>query len=185
MVTTRGAPCVLLDASAIVSFSQGGALYHLTVYLGDRAAITLDVHRELVGLSQRRFPDLVALDRLGWPSGEPRALPPDLLADAALLRKLESQPGAHEDANKGEISTALLAGRLRDNGVVVVIDDGLGRRLLMRRSISHLSAAQLALEMVIAGALEEEEGRAVYEQAAPRETRRFEQRLARLRADAA
>lgn len=182
MPTTRDANVVLLDASAIVSFSEGGSLYHLSVYLGERAAITLDVHRELLRLSHSQFPGLRALERLGWPPGAPRALPPDLLEDALQLRKLETDPGAHEHANKGEISTALLAGRLRDDGVVVIMDDRLGRKLLRRRGIAFLTSAQLALEMAAQGALDDDAARAVYAQASPQELDRFEQRLAGVRA---
>ena len=38
---------VMLDTSAFINFANGGALIQLAAYLGNRAAITLDVDREL------------------------------------------------------------------------------------------------------------------------------------------
>jgi hypothetical protein len=64
-----------------------------------------------------------------------------LLADAADLRRLHSAPGAHEAANRGEIATALLAGRLGDT--VAITDDDLGKRLCRTRGVPRLSTAQL------------------------------------------
>lgn len=161
----RTAARVLLDTSPFISFAQGGALFQLAGYLGDRAAIALDVAEELRRNSAGRFPELKTLDMLRWPPGEPLALPPDLLADAADLRRLHSEPGAHEAANRGEIATALLAGRLGD--AVVVMDDDLGKRLCRTRGVPRLSAAQLVAEMVVAEALDDRTGLAVFDAATP------------------
>lgn len=159
----RTAARVLLDTSPFVSFAQGGALFQVAGYLGDRAAIALDVAEELLRNSTGRFPELKTLAMLRWPPGEPLALPPDLLADAADLRRLHSAPGAHEAANRGEIATALLAGRLRD--AVVVMDDDLGKRLCRTRAVPHLSTARLVAEMVVAEALDDATGLAVFDAA--------------------
>lgn len=163
-VVARSATRVLLDTSAFISFAEGDALRELARYVGDRAAIALDVDKELGRLARGRFPQLQNLERLGWPTGDPLALPPDLLADAEDLRRLNSPPGAHEAANRGEIATALLAGRLR---IPVVMDDELGKRLCQARGVERLSTAQLAAEMVASGAFEEAAGFAVFEIATP------------------
>jgi len=164
-VVTREAARVLLDASVIVNFADAGMLLPLAGYLGSRAAITLDVERELRRLAGSSRPALATLDRLRWPEEEPLALPPDLLADAEALRKLHSPVGAHESANRGEISTALLAARLPNT--VVVVDDALGKRLCQHRGVPRVSSAQLAAEMVAGGALDEEAGYAVFDVATP------------------
>ena len=156
---------VLLDTSAFINFAEGGALIQLAAYLGRRAAVTLDVEVELRRNAAGRFPPLKTLAMLKWPPGEPLALPSQLLADAEALRGLHSAPGAHEDANRGEIATALLAGRLAD--AVVIMDDELGKRLCRTRGVPRLSSAQLAAEMVVAGALDDETGLRVFDVATP------------------
>lgn len=165
MISVAGRACrVLLDTSAFISFAEAGALIPLAHYLGDRAAIVLDVANELRRNAAGHFPQLKTLDMLRWPPGEPLSLPPDLLADAEQLRRLNSPVGAHEAANRGEIATALLAGRLR---AVVVMDDELGKKLCRMRGVDRLSTAQVAAEMVAAGALDEPSGFAVFENATP------------------
>jgi hypothetical protein len=164
-VVSRGAERVLLDASVIINFAEAGMLIVLARYLGSRAAITLDVDRELRRLAGGSRPELATLDRLKWPPGEPLALPPDLLSDAEALRKLHSPAGAHEAANRGEIATALLGARLP--GTVVVMDDALGKRLCQHRGVRRLSSAQLAAEMVVVGELDEDAGYAVFDVATP------------------
>jgi hypothetical protein len=164
-VLTRGAAIALLDTSVIVNFADGGALFHLASYLGPKAAITLDVARELNRLAATSRPELVALERLGWPPGDALALPPDLLADAEDLRRLNAKPGDHPQANLGEISVALLAPRL-DNAVVVM-DDVFGKRLCHMRGVSRMSSAQLSAEMVATGDLDADTGLAVFQVATP------------------
>lgn len=161
----RDAERILLDASVIVNFADAGMLLPLASYLGSRAAITLDVERELHRLAGTSRPELATLDHLRWPVGEALALPPALLADAEALRKLHSPAGSHEAANRGEISTALLAAHLPN--VVVAMDDALGKRLCQHRGVPRLSSAQLAAEMVAAGALDEEAGYEVFEVSTP------------------
>lgn len=163
-VVARSATRVLLDASPFISFAEGGALIPLARYLEDRAAIALDVDNELRRLAARRFPALQSLDRLAWPPGEPLALPADLLADAEDLRRLNSSPGEHAAANRGEIATALLAGRMR---LPAVVDDQLGKDLCRMRGVDRLSTAQLAAEMVAASALDEASGFSVFDIATP------------------
>ncbi len=164
-VVARSATTVLLDTSALISFAEAGALIPLAQYLGDRAAIVLDVANELRRNAAGRFPQLKTLDMLRWPPGETRSLPPDLLADAEALRRLHSPVGAHEAANRGEIATALLAGRLQD--AVVVMDDELGKRLCRMRGVDRLSTAQLTAEMVAAGTFDKASGFAVFDIATP------------------
>jgi len=164
-VVARRATTVLLDTSPFISFAQAGALIPLAQYLGDRAAIVLDVANELRRNAAGRFPQLTTLDMLRWPSGEPRSLPPELLADADALRRLHSPIGAHEAANRGEIATVLLAARVQD--ALVVMDDELGKKLCRMRGVDRLSTAQLAAEMVAAGGVYEASGFGVFDAATP------------------
>jgi hypothetical protein len=179
-VVARDASRVLLDTSVFVNFAEGGMLIPLSQYLGGRAAIALDVHVELKRLAGTRHAELVTLGRLRWPAGSPVELPTYLLADAEDLRKLHAPAGAHERANRGEIATTLLAHRL---GAVAIIDDELGKRLCSFRGVPRLSTAQLAAEMVAAGALDEESRFAVFDAATPAQVGRaeFQDALARAR----
>jgi hypothetical protein len=172
VTVTRDAERVLLDASVIVNFADGGALIPLTQYLGPRAAITLDVERELNRLAGSSKPALLNLGRLRWPSGEALALPSDLLADAEALRKLNAPADAHELSNAGEISTALLGARLEDT--VVIIDDAFGKRLCQTRNVRRLSTAQLVAEMVAASSLDVDAGYIVFDIATPSDVGRPE-----------
>ncbi len=181
-VVARGATRVLLDTSPFISFAEAGALIPLAQYLGDRAAVALDVDNELRRNAAVRFPQLKTLDMLRWPPGEPLSLPPDLLADAESLRRLHSPIGAHEAANRGEIATALIAARLQD--VVVVMDDELGKTLCRMRGVARLSTAQLAAEMVVAGGFDEDSGFGVFDAATPASAGRpaFDEAVARAKA---
>jgi hypothetical protein len=163
VIVARDADCILLDTSVIVNFVEAGMLIPLAGYLPN-AAVTLDVDIELRRLAGTRFAELATLDRLHWPSGEPLALPPDLLDDAEALRKLNASPGAHEAANRGEIATALLAARLR---VAAIIDDALGKGLCKMRGVPRLSTAQLVAEMVVVGAVDTDSGFLVFDTSTP------------------
>lgn len=164
-VVTQGVDIALLDTSVIVNFADAGALIQLAAYLGPKGTITLDVERELNRLMGTSRPQLITLTRLGWPPGEALGLPPDLLADAEDIRRLHAKPGEHQAANRGEISVALLAPRL-DNAVVVM-DDGLGKRLCRYRGVPRLSSAQLSAEMVADGAFDDATGFEVFDIATP------------------
>jgi hypothetical protein len=181
IATAGSAETVLLDTSVIVNFADAGMLIPLAHYLGSKAAVTLDVHRELGRLAGSSRPELTTLDRLKWPTGEPIALPPELLADADALRRLHSNPDEHEAAHLGEITTALIAPRLPN--AVVVMEDGLGKRLCRTRDLPRLSSAQLAAEMVVANAMDPESGYTVFEIATPDGVGRaeFDQAVARAR----
>ena len=182
MIAVAGrAKRVLLDTSAFINFAEGGALIQFSGYLGERAIVALDVDIELKRNAAGRFPALKTLGMLKWPSGEPLGLPPDLLADAEALRRLHAGIGVHEGANRGEIATALLAGRLGD--AVVIMDDQLGKQLCRTRAIARLSSAQLAAEMTAAGALDYDTGLRVFGAATPDHVGRpeFEKALERAR----
>ncbi|MCA1679071.1 MAG: hypothetical protein LC777_09085, partial [Actinobacteria bacterium] len=69
-VVARSATTVLLDTSPFISFAEAGALIPLAQYLGERAAIVLDVENELRRNAAGRFPALQTLARLAWPAGE-------------------------------------------------------------------------------------------------------------------
>ena len=57
MIAVAGrAERVLLDTSAFINFAEGGALFQLAGYLGERAAITLDVDLELRRNAGRAVP---------------------------------------------------------------------------------------------------------------------------------
>jgi len=160
-----GADRVLLDTSVFINFAEAGALFQLAKYLGDRASIVVDVDSEIRRNATGRFPALKTLPLLGWPEGEPLALPPRLLEDAKGLRRLHRQPGQHADSNSGEIATVLMATQLE--GVVALVDDRLGKQLCRMRGIPRLSSAQLVIEMMVAEALDEETALRAFDIATP------------------
>lgn len=156
---------VLFDSSAIINFVEAGEIVRLSAYIGSKGAITLEVEHELLRLSQTRFPGLIALQRLGWPPGEALALPPRLLQEADDMRRVELSPGAHADTDRGEVSTALMAQHL--GRAVAVMEDDFGKRICARRNVPRMSSAQLAAEMVEAGALDTDSGFIVFDLATP------------------
>jgi len=144
---------VLLDTSVLVSFGQAGQLFQLVQYLGERGSVVLDVEVEVRRLAAGRFPDLKTLALLRWPPGGSIALPTHLLADARDLQRTRSRPGAEPAENRGEIATVLLA---QHQGALAILDDRLGRDLARFRGLPYLTTPQLAAEMVVAGATDEE-----------------------------
>jgi hypothetical protein len=160
----RDASTVLFDASPLVNLGQCGLLFQLVQYIGERGAVTRDVHNELMR-NHDRFPDLRALGMLRWPPGEPIDVPTDLIADVEAIRKLNTEAGANPDKNRGEVATALVAARLGDT--LAVMEDRLGKRLCQMRGVPRLSTAQLVAEMVAAAILGEPEGLAAFEHCTP------------------
>lgn len=156
---------VLFDSSAIITFVEAGEIVRLTAYVGAKGAITRDVERELLRLSQTRFPGLIALDRLGWPPGERLTLPPHLLQEAEDMRRVELPPGAPADKDRGEVATALMTQHL--GNAVAVMEDDFGKRICARRNIPRISTALLAAELAAAGALDVECGFTVFDLATP------------------
>jgi hypothetical protein len=165
VIVTRSFARVLFDSSAIITFVQAEEVYRLSTYIGAKGAITLDVEQELLRLSQMRFPGLIALERLGWPPGDALTLPPHLLQEAEDIRRVELAPGAHENKDRGEVSTALMTQHL--GNAVAVMEDAFGKRICARRKVPRVSTAQLAAEMVAAEALEIDSGFVVYDHATP------------------
>lgn len=165
MRVTRAFERVLFDSSAIITFVEAEEIVRLSAYVGAKGAITLDVEQELLRLSQTRFPGLIALQGLGWPPGDALSLPPHLLQEAEDIRRVELPPGAPADKNRGEVATALMAQQL--GNAIVVMDDEFGKKICARRSVPRMSTAQLAAEMVAAGALDDDSGFEVFDLATP------------------
>ena len=160
----RDASRVLFDTSPLVNFGQCGLLFQLVQYIGERGAVTRDVHNELIR-NHDRFPDLRALGMLRWPPGEPIDVPLHLIADVEAIRKLNTDAGANPDKNRGEVATALVAAQLRD--ALAVMEDRLGKRLCQMRGVPRLSTAQLVAEMVAADIVGEPEGLAAFDHCTP------------------
>lgn len=163
-VLARDASLVLFDAGPLVNLGQCGLLIPVARYIGERGAVTRDVHNEIVR-NQSRFRDLKVLTMLRWPPGEPLDVPPDLIADVEAIRKLNTEASANPNKNRGEVATALVAARLAD--ALVVMEDRLGKRLCQMRNVPRLSTAQLVAEMVAAGVVGEAEGLVAFEHCTP------------------
>lgn len=166
---------VMLDASVLCRFAQADALDRLRAYLGERARITREVQRELLRLVERReFASLaIHLSKKGvfaitegkWPKLT-KNLPDALKDEFVQLLELKRTLGEHDRAHAGEIATVLIARHRASD--LVVMDDNWGV-LLARRTyqLEVMSTARLALEMVVAGALDEQQGFRVFDCATP------------------
>ena len=188
---SRTAQQILLDASPLCRFADRQLLSELRTYLGERAHITREVERELLRLSARReFRQLAGhLTAQGavtkvqgkWPK-RTKPLPDSLKSEFATLLALKRAVGAHEWAHAGEIATVLMATQRQAD--LVIIDDDWGSDLAAKRyGLTVMSTARLAIEMVVAGALSEDEGFQVFDSATPAGVgrERFETALRRLR----
>lgn len=181
----------MLDASVLCRFAENGALAQLRAYLGDRARITREVERELLRLADRdEFAPLAAhLVKEGaavktegkWP--KPTKNLPDALKDEfARLLGLQRVLGEHERAHAGEIATVLIA--KHRSSELVIMDDNWGGSLARKTyGVEVMSTARLTLEMVVSGALNEEEGFRIFDSATPDDVgrERFTDTLMRLR----
>ena len=184
---------LLLDASVLCRFAEHGLLAELRSYLGDRARITREVERELLRLAGtaefRQLHDHLARDgsaaraRGTWPK-RTKNLPDALKPEFARILGLKHALGDHERAHAGEIATVLMA--VHRGTSLTVIDDDWGSDLARRTyGLDVMSTARLVLEMVVSGALAEDEGFAVFDSATPRDVgrARYEAGLRRLRSE--
>jgi hypothetical protein len=183
MPFTFGAAKVLLDATALFYFCDGGQVINLAGYLGQRGYVTLEVEEELRRNSVR-YTDLKTLQRMNWPpEGNKLELPAELKRELLDILRGLRKPGEHPMTNAGEVSTVLMAEYL--GGELVVLEDRDGKKLAARRKVPRLSTAMLAAEMVAAGHLGESDGFAVYDAATPPNVGQPEWRTALGRARAA
>jgi hypothetical protein len=184
-VLSQTASDVLLDASVLCRFAQFGLLKALRGYLGNRARITREVERELLRLSARsefrQLRDYLAKDGIvargegKWPkrtNNLPNALKPQFSTLLELKRALEGREHAgHDRAHAGEIATVLMAKHRHSD--LIIMDDDWGHDLGAKTyRLAVMSTARLTLEMVVADALTEEEGLAVFVSATPVEVGR-------------
>jgi hypothetical protein len=155
---------VLLDASVPHRFCDAHLLIELMKYFGDSAWITPEVETELRrSASGRRYAGLRVLELAGaggWPKVTD-VLPQELRREYRDLKRAAQQPGDPPDKHIGEITTVLMAARLRAD--LVVVDDRFGTALARQKGLVRLSTAQLALDMVRDGSLSEDEGFAVFD----------------------
>ncbi|MEI6449143.1 MAG: hypothetical protein WCP98_04235 [Actinomycetes bacterium] len=154
---------VLLDASVIVNFCSAGHGRRLASYFGAVARLSCDVQDELLRLA-RSSPAVRAL-LAAWPVAPPLELSAAWAAKAAAIRALLRAPGDHANAHAGEVATVLLAEQLRADRnvrVLIVVDDRDGKMLAQRFGLPYRDTPQLIIEMVVAGALTEADGRRVW-----------------------
>lgn len=160
MLRAGGARLVLLDASVPHRFCEAQMLPQLMTYLGASARITPEVAAELKRSARgQRFAGLRLLERAAWPEVTDVLLP-DLRVRFEHYRRAAQQPGDPPTRHIGEITTVLMAAHLKAD--LVIIDDELGKRLARKHQLDRISTAQLALEMVAYGALDEAEGLIVF-----------------------
>ena len=170
---SRTAQHVLLDASPLCRFAECSLMGALRGYLGSRARITREVERELLRLADRdSFVSLAAhLRPQGSEAGEgtwpqtTKPLPDGLKADFTNLLALKHAIGEHDWAHAGEIATVLMAEHRAAD--LVLIDDGWGAGLARGRGLQVMSTARLVLEMVVVGALTEDDGFRIFDASTP------------------
>lgn len=170
---------VILDTSIPRRFSQPGigCLYKLVSFLGDRACACSEVVRELQqGSNARDAQELRnVLNKTRWPS-DLGGVPPGRLSEATRILAELREPGDPPTKNVGEVATVLVA---KTRGIsLILMDDRDGRKLARVRGIQTISAAQLAIHMTAAAALDYEEGLQVFLVSAPATSNDFDVALA-------
>ena len=154
---------VLLDTGPFCRFCEAGELSALATYLGPRAWITRDVEVELALRAKQDKHS--ALKTLQWtspafPRHEAIALTASQMKQVDRIRDQLAKPGDPMFSHLGEISTVLAA---NDRGkAAVMIDDIDGRRLARARELPIFGTAALVVEMVVAGALDDAAGLALF-----------------------
>ncbi len=160
MLSAAGAGIILIETTVPHRFCEAQLLPELIRYLGTKAQATPEVIGELERRAQlRTHAGLRLLGMAGWPTATD-PLPLDLRLEFERLRRAAQQPSDHPNAHIGEISTVLMANHLVAD--LVVIDDEFGKALAKKKRLPRLSTAQLALEMVAEGALDESQGLTVF-----------------------
>ena len=156
MLVAAEAGLVLLDASVPHRFCDAQLLPELIRYLRDNARVTPEVQDELRRNAQRaEYAGLRLLERTSWPTPTD-VLPPALRVEFEHTRRAVQEPGDPPARHVGEIATVLMAEHLGAD--LVIMDDELGKRLLKKKHLSRISTAQLVLEMVVAGVLNQAQG---------------------------
>jgi hypothetical protein len=156
MPSAAQAELVLLDASVPHRFCDAQLLPELIRYLRDNARVTPEVQDELRRNARREdYAGLRLLERANWPSPTD-VLPPEMRVEFEHIRRAVQQLGDPPERHIGEISTVLMAQHLGAD--LVIMDDDLGKRLVRKKRLSRISTAQLVLEMVVEGALDEAQG---------------------------
>jgi hypothetical protein len=146
---------ILADTGPFCRLAEAGEA-HLDAalrYLEPNVRVVMDVRREL----RRRsavpvHARLTRLQLLGVPREEPITI-----TDKRLLNRIETilegrrrrKPG-HEGADRGEVTTALVAA---DLGVPVLMDDGFGKRLAAQENVEIFTTQDLAVELAARGVL--------------------------------
>lgn len=157
---------ILLDAGPFFRFCEGGKLTPFARYLGGRAEITADVAAELDLRASspkphlRTHPGLQNLSRLAFPGGAPIELEGHHVAEVERIRAQWAEEDEHPKAHRGEISTVIAA---RENGHrIVVIDDVGGIKLAQLSRLHVVKTTHVVAEMVVAGELDEDDGRPIF-----------------------
>jgi hypothetical protein len=156
---------VVVDSSPVRNFVRAGAQRAFVDFLGERARLTVDVHRELEDAAVSS-PGLRMLLR-DWPPHEPVALPDDLMQKAADILGFVAEDPHPSLQDLGEVTCVLLAQRLRDSGQcadpVLLLDDVRhGKNLAAPRRLTVVDTPALIIEMVCAGAIPETLGSKVW-----------------------
>lgn len=158
---------VWMDAGPFFRFAEARKLNKLARYIGPAGCWVVDVANEieLRGFSPnqnlRTHPALQDLARLGFPRNQRgTSLRPEVNADVDVIRRNWANADDHPKKHRGEIATVLHAEDL--GGELVLVDDSEGRRLADAKRVPWLGTTHLCAEMVVAGALDEGDGKAIY-----------------------
>lgn len=158
MARAKAARKVALDMTVIRHFHDSGFLIHLITYLPN-AYVAQDVYRELTLQAQSR-PQLQNLEKARWPK-QLDQLPTELVARGLAIQEEWLEDSDRIDAHLGEIYTVLAAAHFGID--LIITDDRDGLKLATTERIRAIRGGELAAEMVAEGALELEDGWAVYQ----------------------
>lgn len=176
MHLVRDANSVLLDSSTFYRFCDAQLIAVLKGFLGAKARITREVSRELfVAPLDGVHRDLSQLQDPPWPKktghvpGPLRADADRLITEARLEEaRARGVPISAIPAcrHAGEVTTVLMGQHLHAD--LVVVDDRFGKKLARARKVPRISTAELSLQMVADGVLNDDEGFSVFDCSTPR-----------------
>ena len=173
MKAARDAHVLLSDSTLPINFCKCGPTIarKFAEYLGDRVYVVHDVYEEL----DRNPENIPALKDFleEWPTTEVIQLAASVRGEVADILKSNITGGLHPKEDAGECATVFHARHVRNSEAIeylILTDDQEGKRLARFEGLSVLDTPHLAIEMVVEGALSEDEGWAVWTKAcrAPR-----------------
>lgn len=164
-----GVELLLCDTTVPMNFCGAGSecAKALEEFLGPGVYIVEDVREELVRKAEQGHAVLGEMLKT-WPLDEAIPLPDIVRGKVADALSFNISQGLHKDEDIGETATVFYAQhRLKEDGsrFDLLMDDNGGKAMARARDLRFIDTPSLVLQMVCEGALTEENGQKVWNQA--------------------